>query len=220
LTRRKALWICGGVWFFGLVASIIPNSGIKYFKTEEADFGFYGRSAVCLPMHLSPDRPAGWEYSVVFFIAVNFAAFTFMLAAYIVIFIKIRQSSRAVRSTAMNRESSLAKKVILIILTDFTCWMPVIIIGVMSLTRSFYDPSQQVYVWIAVFVLPVNSSINPFLYTLSNVQLCQRPSTNRQDVIKVLPHRLPGVIQMKGEHCDKIDILKALSNNDIEKKYR
>jgi hypothetical protein len=143
----------------------------------------------------------------VFFIAVNFAAFTFMLAAYIAIFIKVRQSSRAVRSTAVNRESSLAKKVILIILTDFACWMPVIIIGVLSLTKSFDDPSKQVYVWIAVFVLPINSSINPFLYTFSNVQLCQRPSTNRQDVINVLPRRLPGVIQMKGEHCDTIDKL-------------
>ena len=46
-----------------------------------------------------------------------------------------------------------------IVLTDFVCWMPVILIGVLSLMGKFHDPQGLVYVWIAVFVLPVNSSI-------------------------------------------------------------
>ena len=174
LSRQKVLWMCAFVWFFGLVVSAIPLSGTKYFKNEDDDYGFFGRSSVCLAMQLSPDRPAGWEYSVAFFIGVNFVAFTFMIIAYTAIFMKVRQSSRAVRSTAMNRESSLAKKVICIILTDLACWMPVVVIGMLSLTDSFHDPSNQVYVWIAVFVLPVNSSINPFLYTFSDLSVCKR----------------------------------------------
>lgn len=200
LTRRKTFWICACVWLFGLVISIIPISGItKYFKNEEADFGFYGRSSVCLPMQLSPDRPAGWEYSVVFFIAVNFAAFTFMIIAYIAIFVRVRQSSRAIRSTAMNRESSLAKKVICIILTDFACWMPVIVIGMLSLTGSFHDPSKQVYVWFAVFVLPINSSINPFLYTFSDVSVCKSRSRNKNASSADHPSHTSGVLPPKGK---------------------
>jgi len=67
----------------------------------------------------------------------------------------------------MNRESQMAKRMVVIILTDFLCWMPVIIIGILSLCGQFHDPEKQAYVWIAVFVLPVNSSINPILYTFS-----------------------------------------------------
>ena len=39
--------------------------------------------------------------------------------------------------------------------------------GILGVTGIFHDPKQQVYAWIAVFVLPINSSINPILYTLS-----------------------------------------------------
>ena len=72
-----------------------------------------------------------------------------------------------VRSTRMNQDSTLAKRMMLIILTDFACWFPVIIISILALTGSLYDPTKQVYAWIAVFVLPINSSINPLLYTFS-----------------------------------------------------
>ena len=45
--------------------------------------------------------------------------------------------------------------------------MPVIVIGVLSVLIKFHDPEKQAYIWIAVFFLSVNSSINPFLYTFS-----------------------------------------------------
>jgi len=193
LTKRGAILICVFVWVFFLVASIIPIFGFNYFSTEEDDFGFYGKSSVCLPIQLSQQRPAGWEYSVVFFMAFNFLAFAFMLVAYIVIFIKVKKSGVAARSTAAKRESALARKAIFIILTDFVCWMPVIVISILSLTGAFYDRSKQVYVWIAVFVLPINSSINPYLYTFSNLQIRRRVSVKSREVSNFLSNRIvPG----------------------------
>ena len=67
----------------------------------------------------------------------------------------------------MNQESTLAKRMTFIILTDFACWFPVIVISILALTGNLHDPTKQVYAWIAVFVLPINSSINPLLYTFS-----------------------------------------------------
>ena len=52
-------------------------------------------------------------------------------------------------------------------LTDFSCWVPVIVLSILALVGKFYDPEGLVYVWFAVFVLPVNSSVNPVLYTFS-----------------------------------------------------
>jgi hypothetical protein len=52
--------------------------------------------------------------------------------------------------------------------------MPVIVLGVMSLTGNFHDPTGQVYAWVAVIVLPINSSINPILYTFSTPQVTKK----------------------------------------------
>ena len=42
-----------------------------------------------------------------------------------------------------------------------------IILGILALVEKFNDPEGTAYVWFAVFVLPVNSSVNPLLYTFS-----------------------------------------------------
>jgi hypothetical protein len=141
---------------------------MTYFYDNKRGMGFYGRSSVCLPLQLSSSRPAGWEYSVSFFIALNFAAFVFILCAYVLMYWTVKKASSAARSTNAKKEAAMARKLLFIVLTDFVCWMPVILIGILSLTGDFHDPQGLVYVWIAVFVLPVNSSINPILYTFSN----------------------------------------------------
>ena len=42
-----------------------------------------------------------------------------------------------------------------------------IILGILALVEKFNDPDGTAYMWFAVFVLPVNSSVNPLLYTFS-----------------------------------------------------
>ena len=167
MRRSVACAVVGGVWVFGTMLSVIPILGLEYFYDKERSVGFYGKSAVCLPLQLSAERMAGWEYAVGIFIGLNFVSFVYILVAYIVMFITVKNTSKKVRSTNMNRESQMARRMLFIILTDFLCWMPVILIGLLSLLRKFHDPDKQAYIWIAVFVLPVNSSINPILYTFS-----------------------------------------------------
>ena len=42
-----------------------------------------------------------------------------------------------------------------------------IILSILALVKKFNDPDGTAYVWFAAFVLPVNSSVNPALYTFS-----------------------------------------------------
>ncbi|XP_064631322.1 G-protein coupled receptor GRL101-like [Lineus longissimus] len=69
-----------------------------------------------------------------------------------------------------NKELVVARKMALIILTDFACWMPIIILGLAAISGKVTIPGD-VYAWIAVFVLPINSAMNPILYTLSSLDL-------------------------------------------------
>ena len=173
LTSRKAYVSCAVIWVFGIFISCLPVMGMEYFSSEKSEAGFFGRSSVCLPLQLSEDKPAGWEYSVGFFIALNLFAFIFILVAYIAIYSTVQTSARRAGSTRMNQDAAMARKIMCIVLTDFCCWMPVIVIGILSLTGNFYDPKKLVYVVIAIFVLPVNSSINPILYTFSDATVRQ-----------------------------------------------
>ncbi|XP_031569113.1 G-protein coupled receptor GRL101-like isoform X2 [Actinia tenebrosa] len=165
---KSARIVCAAIWVLSLLMSLAPFSFDLFYGDDRRIF-FYGRSSVCLPLQLSSARPTGWEYAVFVYIAFNGFAFLFILLAYIAIFFKVKTSSKQVRSN-MKKDSSLALRVVLIIVTDFCCWIPVVIIGCLSLTGQFRDSSGQAYAWIAVFVLPINSSINPLLYTFSNPQ--------------------------------------------------
>ncbi|XP_072034439.1 G-protein coupled receptor GRL101-like [Amphiura filiformis] len=159
-------------WGLAFVFSILPLFPIEYFKDE---LQFYGRSPVCLALPLTKYRPAGWEYSVALFLCLNLAAFVVVALCYITIFVTVKKSrKRSSKGLGANEnrveEIQLALRMGLLIFTDFCCWMPIIIMGFLSLT-GWVTLSNTAYVWIAVFVLPLNSALNPYLYTIATREM-------------------------------------------------
>ena len=68
----------------------------------------------------------------------------------------------------MRKQIKLTAKVTVIVATDFLCWAPIIIIGILVQCQIITLP-PSVYAWSITFVLPINSAINPFLYTIADV---------------------------------------------------
>ena len=167
MSMKRAAYLTAFIWFLGIALAVIPLTNDSYFHDFRRRTHFYGRSPVCLPFELSSEKSPGWEYSAFVFIGLNGTSFIFIVLAYVVMYRTITKAGQAVRSTRSNQDSTLAKRMLFIILTDFFCWFPVIIISILALANSLHDPRKQVYAWIAVFVLPINSSINPLLYTFS-----------------------------------------------------
>ena len=131
------------VWLLGLVISIIPLFHNDYFYDFHRDVHFYGRSAVCLPFHFSAENIPGWEYSVAIFLCLNGVSFIFILVAYFFMYRTVTKASNAVRSTRTNHHTTIAIRMIFIILTDFLCWFPVIIISILSLTGHLGRPKRS-----------------------------------------------------------------------------
>lgn len=181
LTRRKAHILCMMVWVVGFIIAFLPISGIHYFKDPLGQSAYYSRSVVCLPLQLSARFPPGWEYSVAIFVGLNFLLIIFMIVAYAAIFLKSFLSNwrlarkgtkrevkaRAKSSNALKRETALARRFFFIIFTDCACWMPIIVVGIRFLVEKDFYPSDDLPVWMAVLVLPINSALNPIIYTLS-----------------------------------------------------
>ncbi|GLH04296.1 Toll-like receptor Tollo, partial [Gryllus bimaculatus] len=112
-----------------------------------------------------PPAGQGWEYSAALFVGGYALALTFVCLAYWRMLRVIRSSGLALRSTRERRERAVAQRVALIVLTDCACWAPVMATQLLALAGVRVP--QSLYAWLAVCVMPVNSALNPVLYTLT-----------------------------------------------------
>ncbi|XP_072046981.1 G-protein coupled receptor GRL101-like [Amphiura filiformis] len=180
------------IWGFAFFVSVVP------ILLSGPDSDFYDLSDVCLGLPLitrpssftfqssgvgnqltfdlpvAEDSKPAWYFSIALFLGVNLLCFLFMLICYIVIFVTIKDSRRSAgRKETLNEEIRMAMKMAAVVGTDFACWFPVIMMGLLSQTGLAVIPLDA-YVWSVVFVLPVNSSLNPYLYTIASL-LDRRP---------------------------------------------
>ena len=108
----------------------------------------------------------GSIYSIVVFISVNLFCFVIVASCYLYIFTKARRTTeKASGSQNHNNELRMAKKMFAIVLTDFCCWVPLSFICILT-QSGVIEVSPEMYAWTVGFILPINSSINPFLYVL------------------------------------------------------
>ncbi|XP_041472985.1 G-protein coupled receptor GRL101-like [Lytechinus variegatus] len=186
IERKSSLILVSAVWVFTIMLSL----SLVIITSYRPDV--YGLSDVCLglPLHVeaadtgvleitgnfffeyqvnfvvtdNSSRPP-WLFSLIVFIGFNLVSFTFILICYIMIFVKSSRSSARVRKNSFNKqETRLAVRMAMIVATDLVCWMPVIIMGILSQTGAVtLHPS--LYAWTVILIVPINSTINPFLYT-------------------------------------------------------
>ena len=111
-----------------------------------------------------------WGYSVAVYLGLNLACCVTILVCYLaiayVVFCKAPLQEVGDRAQHRKNEAIMALRMLLIVGTDFCCWMPVIIMGILSMTEAI-SISADTHAWIVVFLIPINSSLNPYLYTLS-----------------------------------------------------
>ena len=136
---------------------------------------FYGNDGVCLFKYFVTPEDPQWIYTAIVLL-VNIICFAVITINYIfihslsvssanstvVIRRKTRRKSCSVNQTLARRNNALQRKISLIILTDFACWVPFICTCVLHYLQVV-DASP----WYAIFsivILPINSVINPLLY--------------------------------------------------------
>ena len=107
-------------------------------------------------------------FSITIFTVLNLVCFLIVGFCYTAIFILTWISSKKSGLSISKSEIRMGKKMFLLVLTDLSCWVP---IGVLSILvqAGAVEVNPVAHAWIATFILPINSSINPFLYTLGDV---------------------------------------------------
>ncbi|KAK3800505.1 hypothetical protein RRG08_043823 [Elysia crispata] len=63
----------------------------------------------------------------------------------------------------MRQDLNLARRLAAVAFTDLLCWLPIGILGFLALNGQTLG--GEAYAWMAVFVVSVNSALNPVLYS-------------------------------------------------------
>ena len=151
----------------------LPLSRVNFYERNQTSIrtgtGEFEHREASVPDLIHTGNRATMFFSIAIFTGLNLACFIIVGVCNTAIFISVRQSSkRAGHYAISNKEIRMAKKMFLLVLTDFCCWVP---IGVLSILvqAGAVEVNARAYAWIAMFVLPINSALNPFLYTLGDV---------------------------------------------------
>ncbi|WP_294078594.1 hypothetical protein, partial [Thiolapillus sp.] len=82
-------------------------------------------------------------------------------------------------TTSKAKDMTVARRLFTVAMSDFCCWFPIGLLALLA-ARGTTVPGE-VNVAMALFVLPLNSAINPFLYTL-NILLERRRRAREQHI--------------------------------------
>ena len=198
LGRKLTMTIIVSTWILSMALGIVPSAlaaGEKRFKFYDISHVCIGLPLALTKSYSTTDfinevnipsrnrvyylRPlftttyeglvTGMFFSTTLFLGLNCVCYLVILFCYILIFRAVQKSSkRSGRTVEMAEQIKLTTKVTAIVATDFLCWFPIIILGILVQVRVLTLPSS-IYAWAVTFVLPINSGINPYLYTISDI---------------------------------------------------
>ena len=172
MSERKASW--NGL--HSLTDKLFPG------MLTGAEIGYYGQHGVCIPalypqsFDRDPSKTSTRNYTAVI-VTINFVSFVYVSMAYAVIWYKSAPTKKisypknseyggnpGKTSPEEKRARNIHKRIARIILTDFFCWVPICLMTFCGLSGAVTIPTWM-YSFTAVVLLPINSALNPIIYS-------------------------------------------------------
>ncbi|CAM4541176.1 unnamed protein product [Leuciscus chuanchicus] len=165
--RKQTLCSLTFIWLLGFIIAVIP------FWDKQTFGNFYGRNGVCFPLHSDQtEKPGARCYSTAIFLGLNLLGFMVIVFSYSSMFFSVQKTAKSARQTVFDREVAIAKRFFFIVFTDAMCWIPIFLLKILSLLRVHI--AGTIILWVVIFILPINSALNPILYTITTSAFQQR----------------------------------------------
>ncbi|XP_058979301.1 relaxin receptor 2 [Musca domestica] len=146
------------IWVMGVGIAVAP---VILWQSSTKFYGTY--SGTCFPLHIQEPYPLGWQYSAFMFLGVNLFLLVMIALLYTALLFSIWRTRKATPLSLLDCE--FAVRFFFIVLTDALCWAPIIVVKIWVFFN--YNISDDIYAWLVVFILPLNSAVNPLLYTFT-----------------------------------------------------
>ena len=176
---RSAQRCCLVLWTLGTVLAAAPLLPVT------SSWHFYSQTGICIPLPITRQDFRGRDYALAVMIIFNFVLFLLIAAGQLVIYMAVRGQSMAEQGNSDRRRKDLAvaQRLFTVVVSDFLCWFPIGLLGVLASRDT--PISGDVNVGMAIFVLPLNSAINPFLYSLNTIR-ARRARVREQKLMRAL----------------------------------
>ncbi|GFN82216.1 relaxin receptor-like protein [Plakobranchus ocellatus] len=158
---------CIIVWLIGLTMAVVPI--LPPFE----HWRLYSQKSIGVPLPITRIRFPGYDYAFSIFILFNIVVFFLVAVGQALIYVSIRlQEVPKEWRRHIRHDTAIAKRLTLVVLTDCLCWFPITVMGLAA--RAGKPVPGEMYVVATVFLLPINSAFNPFLYTLHAMMLARQ----------------------------------------------
>uniref|UniRef100_A0A3P8XP76 G-protein coupled receptors family 1 profile domain-containing protein n=1 Tax=Esox lucius TaxID=8010 RepID=A0A3P8XP76_ESOLU len=174
------------IWLLGFTIAVIP------LLNEDLFGNYYGRNGVCFPLHSDRKESSTAEgYSIGIFLGLNLVAFLVIVFSYSSMFFSIYKTGLNTTDlrSRLHKDVAVANRFFFIVFSDALCWLPIFLVKILSLLQV--EIPGTISSWVVIFILPINSALNPILYTVTTsffreqveMLLCrwQRRSTLQKD---------------------------------------
>nr|KAG5687359.1 hypothetical protein BaRGS_025365 [Batillaria attramentaria] len=169
---------CAVVWVVCGILAVVPLFPVT------SHWEFYSQTGICLPLPITRNDFPGHSYSFSIMIILNFVLFVVIATGQVFVYWSVRANVMAASDTTrQSQDLTIARRLITVAASDFLCWFPIGLLGMLAV-EGMPIPGE-VNVAIAIFVLPLNSALNPFLYNL-NMILERRRKRHEEHLKKVL----------------------------------
>ncbi|KAM9336920.1 follicle-stimulating hormone receptor [Symphorus nematophorus] len=143
---RHACIVMTAGWIFSSLAALLPTVGVSS----------YGKVSICLPMDV---ESLVSQVYVVSLLLLNILAFFCVCLCYLSIYLTVRNPS----SARAHADTRVAKRMAVLIFTDFICMAPISFFAVSAALKLPLITISDTKLLLVLFY-PINSCSNPFLY--------------------------------------------------------
>ncbi|XP_068220464.1 uncharacterized protein [Palaemon carinicauda] len=139
-------------WIYSITMATLPLVGISG----------YSKTSICLPMETGNGLALTYLISL---LLVNGLAFIVITACYASMYCSISRHD----ASASHSDLTVAKRMALLVFTDFACWAPIAFFGLTAVAGIPLINVTRAKI-LLVFFYPLNSCANPYLYAILTKQ--------------------------------------------------
>ncbi|KAK5648565.1 hypothetical protein RI129_003457 [Pyrocoelia pectoralis] len=150
--RAASKIMCMG-WLYSILMAVLPLFGVSN----------YSSTSICLPMEVNHVVDKAYLITI---IVLNTIAFALIVFCYAQIYFSLGYETR---HCSTHGEMTIAKKMALLVFTDFACWAPIAFFALTALAGYPLIGVTRSKI-LLVFFYPLNSCANPYLYAIMTSQ--------------------------------------------------
>lgn len=156
LKLRTSVRVMIAGWICAIFMATLPLFGVSS----------YSKTSICLPLENKGKADAIYLSALLSF---NSVAFALICICYGSMYKSIREGGTSCSVTTNRSDLTVAKRMALLVFTDFACWAPIAFFGLTALLGYPLINVTQTKI-LLVFFYPLNSFANPCLYALLTQQ--------------------------------------------------